>query len=85
MRVSISVTLSKEIDLPDCTEIVASCTLKLEAEHSLLRDMEALQHIASCALMVCHQAIDDVPPPQSRHDDRTGPVTAVNGSASKRR
>jgi hypothetical protein len=85
MRFSISVTLSKETDLPDCTEIVASCTLKLESEHSLLRDMEALQCIASCSLAACHQAIDEVPPPQSRHDVRTGPVAAVNGSASKRR
>ena len=85
MRVSISVTLSKETDLPDCSEIVASCTLKLEDEHSVLRDIEALQCIASCALMACHQAIDEVSPPQSRHGVRNGPVAAVNGSASKRR
>jgi hypothetical protein len=86
MRVSISVTLSKEIDPSDCSEIVANCTLGFDDGNASLPDSEGLQHLASCAIMACKQAIDEAPTRQPpKHDIRSGAVAAVNGNAHKRR
>jgi class 3 adenylate cyclase len=86
MPTTISVVFTKETGPPDDAVITASCTLEFDDEFSSLHDLDAWQCIVSCALMLCRQVIEDVPSqPPMKLDAHTGPVTAVNGTASKRR
>ena len=55
----ISVSMNREIGLPEGGLLGVSCTLEFDGESSQLQQIDALESDVCCAIGVCHRIVDE--------------------------